>query len=114
MLGRSYEEAFLRFVRDILDFGSGYGNHSFRHGLEDRIREAQVAKGLWPAGLSHQYTGRKSTRPKDRDLLLVEGSEGGYGDGYSPAGMLPFIERLDFSKVQLPPPFADWLGNKKL
>lgn len=40
MLGRAYEQAFLRYVRDELSFGQGFGNHSFRHQLEDRIRDA--------------------------------------------------------------------------
>lgn len=41
MLGRAYEQAFLRHARDGLAFGRGFGNHSFRHQLEDRIRDAQ-------------------------------------------------------------------------
>jgi hypothetical protein len=32
-----------------------------------------------------------------------------YGDGYLPAVMLPYSEKIDFSDVTLPAPFAMWL-----
>lgn len=109
-LGRSYEQSFLRHVRDTLGFGHGFGNHSFRHQLEDRVRAAQAASGLWPAGLGQQYTGRKRTRVADRDALLSEGSEADYGDGYEPTAMLTFIKRLDFTGINLPIPYSRWLN----
>ena len=108
-LGRAYEQAFLRFVRDVLAFGHGFGNHSFRHQLEDRVRDAQVTTGLWPAGLGQQYTGRTRTRAADREVLLQEGSEARYGNGYAPSAMLAFVQRLDFIDIKLPEPYARWL-----
>ena len=111
-LGRAYEQAFLRFVRDRLDFGPGFGNHSFRHQLEDRIRNSQTPSFSWPAGLTQQYTGRRRTRAADRDVILAEGSESIYGKGYLPSTMLPFISKLDFSDVKLPLPYEQWLISK--
>jgi len=110
-LGRAYEQAFLRHVRDRLQFGSGFGSHSFRHQLEDRIRSAQATRGIWPAGMGQQYTGRKRTRAVDREFLVDEGSERLYGHGYEPASMLPFVERLDFSDIQLPPTYKSWISQ---
>ncbi|CAN7252751.1 hypothetical protein [Rhizobacter sp. LjRoot28] len=107
-LGRSYEQAFLRFVRDRLGFGPGLGNHGLRHQLEDRLRDTQARNGRWPAGLGQQYTGRTRTREVDRDVLLDEGSEASYGVGYTPAAILPYISTIDFSDLALPAPFADW------
>lgn len=112
-LGRSYEQAFLRFVRDKLAFGHGFGSHSFRHQLEDRIRDAQVTKGVWPGGLGQQFMGRKKTRAVDAGVLLAEGSEKVYGVGYTPASMLPYINRMDFSGINYPKPFAEWLQSVK-
>jgi hypothetical protein len=109
MLGRSYEQAFLRFVRDKLAFGHGYGNHSFRHQLEDRIRDAQSPGREWPAGLGQAYTGRKRVRQSDKLDMPEQGSERHYGRGYAPKTMLAYVETLDFSGVSLPPPYADWL-----
>lgn len=108
-LGRAYEQAFLRFVRDKLGFGKGFGNHSLRHQLEDRIRATQARDGAWPAGLGQQYSGRKRTRTADRDVLREEGSEADYGSGYAPQSMLPYIQSIDFSDVHLPLPYAQWL-----
>lgn len=113
-LGRSYEQAFLRFVRDKLGFGHGFGNHSFRHQLEDRIRNSQTPGSAWPAGLTQQYTGRQRTRAVDRDVILSEGSEGDYGSGYLPSTMLPFMNKLDFSDVRFPLPYEDWLLTNAL
>lgn len=113
-LGRAYEQAFLRHVRDRLAFGEGYGNHSFRHQLEDRVRKAQATTGVWPPGLGQQYTGRKRTRPVDRDVLLAEGSEADYGDGYTPAAMLPHVKKLDFSGIDLPMHFVTWVAEASL
>jgi hypothetical protein len=108
-LGRSYEQAFLRFVRDRLDFGNGFGNHSFRHLVEDKVRSAQAGNGTWPAGLAQQYTGRESVRPQDKGIILEEGSEKYYGQGFTPSAMLPYIQQLDFSELHFPPPFSDWI-----
>ncbi len=111
-LGRAYEQAFLRFVRDHLGFGSGYGSHSFRHQLEDRLRNTQADNGSWPAGMSQQYTGRKRTREADRNVTEEEGSEAAYGNGYIPQSMLRYISQIDFSDVVLPAPFAAWLSRR--
>jgi integrase len=82
ILGRAYEQAYLRFVKS--DVGAGLGNHGFRHQLEDRIRNAQAPGNQWPAGLGQQFTGRKSTRAIDRAHVAKVGSEGKYCDGYQP------------------------------
>ena len=111
-LGRAYEQTFLRFVRDTMAFGSGYGNHSFRHQLEDRVRNAQAASGAWPPGLGQQYTGRKQTRKADVGIVLSEGSEADYGRGYLPADILPYITRINFSDISLPMPYAAWLKGR--
>lgn len=110
LLGRAYEQAYLRWVRDQLGFGAGFGNHSFRHQLEDRVRDAQARNGPWPPGLAQHYTGRKTTRDKDVPVTLEEGSEDVYGDGYWPPSMLRWIKQIDFSDVRLPPNYADWLS----
>jgi integrase len=49
IFGRSYEQAYLRFMND--DIGKGLGNHGYRHQLEDRIRNVQTPGNQWPAGL---------------------------------------------------------------
>ena len=111
-LGRSYEQAFLRLVRDRLGFGHGFGNHSFRHQLEDRIRAAQRPGATWPAGMGQQYAGRKRTRGSDQGVLQQEGSESDYGHGFAPLTMLRYVGTLDFGDVQLPAPYADWQGHR--
>ncbi len=108
-LGRAYEQSFLRYVRDKLGFGKGFGNHSYRHQFEDRLRDCQATKGLWPAGMSQQLAGRKRTRDVDRDYVLQEGSEANYGKGYSVSAVEPFFQRIDFSDVNFPAPYATWL-----
>jgi len=108
-LGRAYEQSFLRYVRDGLEFGHGYGNHSFRHQLEDRVRAAQRVGEQWPAGMGQQYTGRKRTRAADRHDLLEQGSEALYGSGYPHALVRQYIARMDFSDVALPQPYATWI-----
>ena len=110
ILGRSYEQAYLRFIKD--DVGQGLGNHGFRHQLEDRIRNAQTPGNQWPAGLGQQYTGRKSTRASDREHVAKVGSEGKYGDGYTPEIMLMYVKTLDFSRIKLPPAYAEWLSAR--
>ena len=90
-LGRAYEQSFLRFVRDQLGFGNGYGSHSFRHQLEDRLRNTQARDGNWPPGLSQQYTGRKRTREVDIKVTEEQGSEAAYGIGYQARWMLLYI-----------------------
>lgn len=109
--GRAYEQPFVRFVRDKLGFGSGYGNHSFRHSLEDRIRAANV-EDVWPKGLAQAYTGRASVRPKDAGKIEEEGSESLYGDGYEIEAFRRYIQRITYPNVQLPPHFKDWLQGK--
>ena len=112
-LGRAFEQSFLRFVRDSLKFGHGYGNHSFRHFFEDLIRDCQATKGLWPTGMDQQLTGRKRTRNLDRDFTMKQGSEALYGNGYTAKAMLPYYLRLDFSKINFPSPYFVWLNTCK-
>ncbi|KAK6028861.1 hypothetical protein OSTOST_05042 [Ostertagia ostertagi] len=112
MLGRSYEQAFLRYARDGLAFGRGFGNHSFRHQLEDRIRDAQLPGHQWPAGMAQAYTGRKRVRKQDVGRIEVEGSESAYGRGHSPATLRDYLKTLAFDAVTLPPPYASWLREE--
>jgi integrase len=109
ILGRAYEQAFLRYVRDELGFGRGFGNHSFRHQLEDRIRDAQRPGQQWPAGMAQTYTGRKRLRGQDVGLITTEGSESAYGRGHGPAVLLEYVKTLAFDGVTLPQAFAPWL-----
>ncbi len=109
--GRAYEQPFLRFTRDTLQFGRGYGNHSFRHTLEDRIRAANVEQP-WPEGLARAYTGRATTRAQDKSVTREEGSEQYYGDGYTPSAILRYIQKITYPDVALPPPFKTWLGHR--
>jgi hypothetical protein len=111
ILGRAYEQAFLRHVRDELAFGRGYGNHSFRHQLEDRIRDAQRPGHQWPAGMAQAYTGRKRLRSQDVGRIETEGSESGYGRGHGPALLLEYVKTLSFEGVTLPPAFAEWMAD---
>lgn len=106
--GRAFEQAMLRFMKDELGFANGYGNHSFRHQFEDRIRDAQ-ARVPWPPGMSHHLSGRKIVR--QGEIANEEGSEGNYGKGYQPAHALPYLETLNFSDIVLPAPFEQWLGK---
>jgi integrase len=107
ILGRSYEQAYLRFVNE--DIGKGLGNHGYRHQLEDRIRNVQTPGNQWPAGLGQQYTGRKSTRTVDLAHVAKVGSETDYGEGYTPELMLMYVKLLDFSHIKLPPAYAEWV-----
>ena len=111
ILGRSYEQAYLRFVND--DIGKGLGNHGYRHQLEDRIRNVQTPGNQWPAGLGQQYTGRKSTRAVDMAHVAKVGSEIDYGEGYTPELMLMYVRALDFARIKLPPAYAEWLHSNK-
>jgi integrase len=113
MIGRAYEQAFLRFVVKELGFGNGFGNHSFRHQLEDRIRDAQTLGNRWPAGLAQAFTGRKRLRTADVGIIEVEGSEAAYGRGHGPAALLEYIKTLRFDAVTLPPPFEAWLRSSR-
>ncbi|MGY2492135.1 DUF6538 domain-containing protein [Cupriavidus sp. CP313] len=110
--GRAYEQAFLRHVSQRLAFGPGFGNHSFRHTVEDKIRDVQLLQGVWPAGLSQFYTGRKLPRDADKLLLRLQGSEIDYGKGYNPVNMVDYIQRITYDKVTLPPPFTTWLAGQ--
>ena len=85
MWGRSFEESFLRYVRDKLAFGNGYGSHSFRHTLEDCLRNIQLVE-VWPAGLGQLYSGRAAPSDKDKDYFRELGSEKYYGKGFDPKG----------------------------
>lgn len=108
MWGRAFEESFLRFVRDKLDFGSGFGSHSFRHQFEDRIRNSQARLGVWPAGISQLLSGRRLPRDKDRAIFRELGSEQDYGNGYQPSAVLPYLEKLIFDDVNFPVGFYQW------
>lgn len=106
-LGRSFEQAFLRYVRDKLDFGHGYGNHSFRHQLEDRIRDAKC-EAPWPTGISQEYMGRSKQAQDTSFNNEKEGSASIYGNGHKVSNILKFIKKIDFSDIKLPPPFNEW------
>lgn len=108
MWGRAFEQAFLRFVRDKLGFGSGFGSHSFRHQFEDRLRSAQAVAKSWPAGLAQFLSGRLLPRDADRDFFRITGSEQNYGNGYGPKDVLPYLEHVDFSDIKLPQNFKSW------
>ena len=98
--------------KEIFNYFIGLGvlqGRRFRHQLEDRIRNAQAPGNQWPAGLGQQFTGRKSTRASDRAHVATVGSEGKYGDGYTPEMMLMYVRTLDFSHIRFPPPFGKWL-----
>lgn len=108
MWGRAFEQSFLRFVRDTLGFGSGFGSHSFRHQFEDRIRNSQARLGVWPAGISQLLSGRQLLRDKDREFFREIGSEQDYGNGYQPSAALPYLEKLIFDDVNFPVGFYQW------
>jgi len=108
MWGRSFEQAFLRHVRDRLGFGNGYGSHSFRHLFEDRVRSAQAVSRAWPAGLAQFLSGRLLPRDSDRDFFRMTGSEQDYGNGYGPKDALPYLAQVEFPGVTLPVKFSDW------
>jgi integrase len=108
MWGRAFEQAFLRFVRDTLGFGNGYGSHSFRHLFEDQLRSAQAVAKSWPAGLANFLSGRLLPRDADQKFFRSTGSEQGYGAGYGPKDVLPYLEQVDFVEVTLPVKFSDW------
>lgn len=108
MWGRAFEQSFLRYVRDTLSFGSGFGSHSFRHQFEDRIRDCQARRGVWPAGISQLLSGRQLPRDKDRDFFREVGSEQGYGNGYQPSAVLPYLEKLIFDDIKFPVAFQTW------
>lgn len=109
--GRAYEQRFVPFVRDVLGFGAGYGNHSFRHTLEDKLRDTQLDE-KWPPGLGQFYTGRTLPSDQDRGFFLDVGSERDYGDGYDPTRILKFVKRIHYQGLVLPKPFAQWLGDR--
>lgn len=111
MWGRAYEQRFVPFVRDVLGFGPGYGNHSFRHTLEDCLRNAQF-DAAWPAGLGQFYSGRTLPSDADRNFFLKLGSERKYGKGYDPTLMMPFVKNLQYKGLGLPQPFSRWLDGQ--
>ncbi len=107
--GRAYEQCYLRFVRDRLKMGNGFGSHSFRHFFEDLLRETQASTGAWPTGLSQQLMGRSRTASMDKDFIAREGSEALYGSGYSAKALQKYHGMVDFSALRFPPPFPEWL-----
>jgi hypothetical protein len=62
--------------------------------------------------MTQQYTGRKRVRSGDRDVSRVEGSESEYGFGYSPAAMVEYISRIDFSDLRFPAEFDRWIKKR--
>ena len=111
LIGRAYQQAFLRHLYKAMKFPHGFGNHSFRHQLEDRIRDAQTLGNKWPPGLARSYTGRKRLRQDDVFHFEEEGSDASYGKDHSPSTMVQYISRLNFSDVVLPKRFAQWLDK---
>lgn len=111
MWGRAFEQSFLRYVRDKLRFGNGFGSHSFRHLFEDRLKSAQAIRKTWPAGLANFLSGRKLPRDVDRDFFRESGSEESYGNGYGPVDVLPYLESVNFPDVNLPKNFYDWIKD---
>lgn len=110
--GRAFEQAFLRFIRFSLEMDKGFGNHSFRHLIEDKIRIANKLSQPWPPGVSQQYMGRSfNSVDKERIVFKSQGSSAYYGYGYPPENILECIKTLDFSKINLPPCYNDWLKN---
>jgi hypothetical protein len=109
--GRVYEQGMLRFMRDVLKFPSGYGNHSNRHQFEDRIREAN-AQFPWPAGMWQFLTGRHMPAAQHQHLATAVGSEQNYGLGYSPSAVARWQSTIDFSDIEFPMPYALWRANK--
>ncbi|WP_429347691.1 DUF6538 domain-containing protein [Paraburkholderia sp. Clong3] len=110
--GRAYEQAFLRHVRDRLGFGHGFGNHSFRHQHEDRVRDAQAINGAWPAGLGEFLTGRRLPRASDQEIFRALSSAIDYGNGYMPAHIQRFVAQIDFEGVVFPPVYREWLAGQ--
>lgn len=105
--GRVYEQGMLRFMRDVLHFPSGYVNHSNRHQLEDRIREAN-AGAPWPAGMWQFLTGRRMPAARDRHVATPVGSEHNYGRGYLPSAVAKWQATIDFSDIEFPLPYTLW------
>lgn len=111
--GRAFEQKFLRWVRDSLKFGRGYGFHSFRHSIEDAMRNDQLSdEGQWPAGLSDYYTGRSQPNARDEKFFKKMGSASLYGDGFNPVAAIRFINRLQYPEVTLPRPYKQWLNGR--
>ncbi|MBC8738985.1 hypothetical protein F6X40_19705 [Paraburkholderia sp. UCT31] len=109
---RAYEQAFLRFVRDTLGFGHGYGNHSFRHLFEERLRDAQLINGTWPAGLGEFISGRRVPREADRNIFRQQSSAIDYGDGFIAQHVQRFVGQIDFEGVVFPLPYAELLAGR--
>jgi hypothetical protein len=109
MMARAHEQAFLRHARDGLAFGRGFGNHSVRHQLEDRIRDAQRPGHQWPAGMAQASTGRKRVRRQDVGHIEVEGSESAHGRGHDPTALRDYLKTLALDEVTPPSPYAAWL-----
>ncbi|MFM0078729.1 hypothetical protein P0D72_07545 [Paraburkholderia sediminicola] len=110
--GRSYEQAFLRHVRDRLGFGNGFGNHSGRHQHEDRLRDTQLKNGTWPAGLGEFISGRRLPRDADRDIFREQSSAIDYGNGFIAENVQRFVAQIDLAGVVFPLPYAQWLARR--
>jgi len=111
MWGRAYEQSFVRYVRDVLGFGKGYANHSYRHTLEFYLRDIQLDE-IWPAGVSQFYSGRTLPSDADKNFFREQGSERLYGQGFDPRRILPYVQKIQFNGIELPQPFMLWLGDR--
>lgn len=111
MWGRAYEQCFGRYVREVLCFGNGYCNHSFRHTLEFFLRDTQLDE-LWPAGVSQFYSGRTLPSDTDKKFFREQGSERLYGQGFDPRRILPYVKKIQYDGIKLPQPFMQWLDGR--
>lgn len=103
---------FNEFIHNKLKFENVYVLYSFRHTWEDRLRDAQAKDGAWPPGLAFQLSGRSrmnNSAGKQVSREEEEGSSIHYGNGYTPAAMLPYLSQLDYSDVTLPVAWADFI-----
>lgn len=109
IIGRAFTQAFPRFLKNSLGFEKGIANHSFRHQIEDRILNSQKIGGVWPPGLGKQYMGRTSEL-NEIEKVYWEGSEKNYGVGHHINSIYDCIKLLDFSGINFPPPYEEWLA----
>ena len=87
-------------------------NHSVRHQLEDRIRDAQGPGHQWPAGRARAYPGRDKVCEQDAEAIDVEGSKSAHGHGHRPASMLAYLSTLALDAFKLPPPYETFLSMR--
>jgi hypothetical protein len=102
---------FARLTTKDMSFDTS-DNHSVRHQIEDRIRDAQGPGYQWPAGRARAYTGREKVCKQDAGAVEVEGSKSAYGRGHGPASMLAYLSTLALDAVKLPPPYETWLSMR--